>query len=265
MPLPREHGAWGLLLQPFVASVILARQLDWLLLPALALALLGFVLREPLVILSRQRWVWRTRNPQTSSAARWVVWESAGILLCLLIIGRHAPLSELLALAGIALVLILIAVWCAVKNLQRSIALQIVSAAGLGSTALLAALVLTGTIPAWAWKLWALLTSHGVATILVVHARLRLRVAARASDGGSPRASAFAAQGLQFVVAAVAVATSAVVVAVPLVFSALVNTLELLRLSAGRGLTESLTRVGYRTLIVSLVHMGFAIAVLWAR
>lgn len=266
IPLPREHGAWGLLLQPFVASVIVARQFDWLLLPALALALLGFVLREPLVVLSRQRWVWRTRNPQSSIAARWVAWELAGISVCLVVLGWQVPIPSLIVLTAVALALTLVAVWCTVKNLQRSIPLQIVSTAGLGSTALLVALVLTGTFPAWAWQLWALLTMHAVATILVVHARLRSRVAARTGEGGSPRAGALAAQGVQFVSAAVlAVLTSAVVMAVPLVFSALVNTLELLRLSSGRGLTESLTRVGYRTLAVSLVHMGFAIAVLWAR
>src|SRR5690606_7736680 len=82
-PLPREHGAWGLLLQPFVAAVVLARFWDWRLFPALALVVLGFILKDPLVVLARQRWVWRTRNPQSPVAVRWLVYELVAIGICL--------------------------------------------------------------------------------------------------------------------------------------------------------------------------------------
>ena len=71
-PTPREHGAWELLLQPFVAAAILAGFWHWLLLPTLALVLLGFLLKEPLVVLARQRWVWRSPDQQTPVAWRWL-------------------------------------------------------------------------------------------------------------------------------------------------------------------------------------------------
>ena len=73
--LPREHGAWGLLLMPFLCAAVLARRAEWLLLPALGLALLGFILREPLVTLARQRWVWREEKPESVAAARCLAWQ----------------------------------------------------------------------------------------------------------------------------------------------------------------------------------------------
>lgn len=264
IPVPREHGAWGLLLQPFLAAILLARNGHWLLLPALALILLCFIIREPLLVLARQRWVWRKPKGQSAVARRWIFIELAGVGLSFLILTAHVPIPYLVVLAGVVVLLTLVAVWCSVRNLQRSVLFQTVIAAGLGSTALLAALVVTGELPAWAWLLWLVLSLHSSATILVVHARLRARAALRLHADAKAHGIVYAAQGIQ-VVAGIAVlaVTSAATYAIPLLFSASVNTIELLRLSTGRGLTESLTSVGYRTLAISLIHTGFTVAALW--
>ena len=95
IPLPREHGAWGLLLQPFAAGAILANHWTWHMFAALGLVLCGFLLREPLTILARQRFVWRTLNPQTAAAARWCAAESAAALLCLALLVPTAPLAPM--------------------------------------------------------------------------------------------------------------------------------------------------------------------------
>lgn len=252
-PLPREHGAWGLLLQPFFAGAILAREWNWLLLPALGLVLFGFLLREPLIVLARQRFVWRAYNPQSAVAARWFLAEAAGAALCLGILLAQRPLAIVAALAGVAALLTLLAVWLTIRNKQRSIWLQLVSTAGLGTTALLAILASTGAIPAWAWPLWAVLTLHGASSILTVHTRLALKRA----PGGKPPLTAYAAPALSVAVAFAAPA--------PLLFSAAANVWELLRLRNPRTLQEPLKHVGLRALAVSITHSLLAVAAFWTR
>ncbi|MBL8240503.1 MAG: YwiC-like family protein [Bryobacterales bacterium] len=252
-PLPREHGAWGLLLQPFVAGAILAREWNWLLLPALGLTLFGFLLREPLTVLARQHFVWRTENPQTRPALKWLAAEAFGAALCLAFLAPVLPVAPLAALTGVAVSLTAVAVWMTIRNKQRSIVLQLISAAGLGTTALLAVLACTGAIPAWAWPLWAVLTFHGAASILTVHKRLALK---RAGGQPGPRDYIAPALGLTAAFAAPALA-------LPLAFSALVNLWELYRLRSPQALQEPLKHVGLRALAVSITHSLLTVAALW--
>ena len=64
-PLPREHGAWGMLLQPFAAAAVVAAEWTPALGAALGAMLAVFLAREPLLVLARQRWVWREPRPET--------------------------------------------------------------------------------------------------------------------------------------------------------------------------------------------------------
>jgi hypothetical protein len=253
--LPREHGAWGLLLQPFVCAAILGRRWDWLLVPAVLLILTAFVAREPLVILARQRWVWRDPRPEAGAAWRQLLWQAPLGLSLFAVCAFRLPLSPLAALGGTAAAMTVLAVWMAVRNRQRSIALQVVSSAGLATTALLGALVAAREIPVWAWQLWGLLSLHGAASILTVQARLDARTGSR--RGLRRWAWAFqAGQGLLALLAGIPLG-------VPVAFSAGANVYELVRLGAAAGLNEPLTRVGFRTLGWSLLHSGLVVAVLW--
>lgn len=259
-PMPREHGAWGLLLQPFLAGAVLAGHWTWLLFPALGLVLLGFLLREPLTVIARHRWAWRRDSPRRILAMRWAVVEMAGVIVCFAMLAHSTALLPLLGLAVVAGLMTAAAVWVTIRNQQRSILFQVVSAAGLGTTALLAALVSTGGVPDWAWWLWGMLTAHGMASILVVHARLKARAALKGGGSTGTRNAAVAAQIVQ---AAGAVALADERLALPLVVSAVANGIELWRLRTPLLLQEALTRVGYRTLVVALVHMAVTIACLW--
>lgn len=260
--LPREHGAWGLLLQPFAAGAIVSAQWSWLLIPALAMLLSGFMLREPLVVLARQAFVWRTRNPAAARALRWAVWESVCLAACFYWLSHGVPLAPLTAFVAAGGLLTLAAVWMTIRNRQRSRTFQMASAAALGWSAPFAILVSSGSIPAWSWLLWGLLTLHGVASILIVHLRLDRRAAARTNaPPATPRAH-YAIQALQLPVAAAA-ASQHPLLLVPPVFSILANLLELRRLSSDAGLRESLNRVGMRTLVNSLVHLALTILCLW--
>lgn len=244
-------------MQPYVAAAVLAGEWSWLHAPALGLALLGFLLREPLTVVARHRLVWRRRSPQEQSAWRWAWLELAGIIVCFGLLGRIVPLGPLLALAAVGGAMSAAAVWMAIRNRQRSVVFQVVSAAGLSTTALLSALAAGAAIPVWAGWLWGVLTAHAAASILVVHARLRARAAAGAGAGGTGIAAS-AAQVLQLVAA-----VAAGWLAAPLLFSALANAAELWRLRSPQALREPLTRVGYRTLAAALTHMALAIYVLW--
>lgn len=258
-PVPREHGAWGLLLQPFVAGAVLAGDWSWNLLPALGLVLLGFLLREPLTVIARRRLVWRRAGAEEKPAWLWAGLEVLALAACFALLARAATLPALLALVGVAAGMTVAAVWVSVRNRQRSIVFQVVSAAGLSTTALLAVLASTAAIPGWAWWLWAVLTAHAAASILVVHSRLRIRAARGAAGaGGGILGAAYTAQALQL-----ASGAALPPLAFPFVFSALANAAELLRLRSARNLGEPLTRVGFRTLAVSLVHLAISIYCLW--
>jgi uncharacterized membrane protein YciS (DUF1049 family) len=268
-PTPREHGAWGLLLQPFVAAAILAGFWHWLLLPTLALVLLGFLLKEPLMVLARQRWVWRSPNPQTPVALRWLVAELVAIAICLVVLAAHTPILPLAVLSAVALALTLTAVWFTVKNRQRSVFLQLLSAAGLSTSALLVVLVAQQALPIWVWVLCGMLTLHAATSILVVHTRLQ-RIAARrnAAQGipippASHARSAVLAATAQLVAAAAAWVSGHPALSLPFAFSAAANALELYRLNRPNTLDEPLKKVGYRALATSLVHMTLTVATLW--
>jgi hypothetical protein len=184
-----------------------------------------------------------------------------GLLGCVLVLAGGVPLGPLAALVGVGVALTGAGVAVAVKNRQRSMSFQLVSAAGLGTTGLLAALVGTGGVPGWAWWLWGLLTGHAMASILVVHARLRLRAGRKSGKAERPW-GAYAVQ-LGQLAAAAAVGVADWRLAAPLVVSAVANGAELWRLRTPVHLEEALTRVGYRTLAVALVHMAVTIGSLW--
>lgn len=261
-PVPREHGAWGILLQPFVAGAVLAGHWTWLWVPALGLVLLGFLLRAPLIVIARHRWVWRRYGPAQRAAQRWVVIELGGVIACLVLLARSTALLPLLGLAAVAGFLTAASVWVTIRNRQRSIPFQLVSAGGLSTTAMLAALVGTGGVPGWAWWLWGIFAAHAMASILVVHARLKSRAALRGGGSAGTRKSTFAAQMLQLAAAA-AVAMADWRLAAPLIGSAMANGAELWRLQSPVHLQEPLTRVGYRMLAAALLHMAVTITCLW--
>ena len=251
-------------MQPFAAAAVLTQFWSWLLVVALVLVILGLAIKEPLVVLARQRWVWRQPNPLTPAAARWLAAEVAGIAVCLALLVPRVPPIALAALSGAAVLLTLLAVWFTVKNKQRSVSLQLLSAAGLSSSALLVVLLSEKSLPGWAWLLWAVLTVHAGASIMVVHARLRLKAAGRNDVARGPRRTAFVAQAFQILVAGLfLIALSNPALSLPLLFSALWNTGELLRLPSPGVLQEPLKRVGYRALALSIAHTILVMVVFW--
>jgi hypothetical protein len=257
---PREHGAWGLLLQPLFCAAVLGRRWDWLFVPAAILVLTAFMMREPLLILARQRWTWKEPKIEAHDARRCLLWQlpvCAGLgAICV----AFLPALPFLLLASVAATITVLATWMALRNRQRSVALQIVSSLCLTSMGLLAALVAARTLPDWAWLLCALLAAHAIGSILVVRTRLELRTGRKVQ--AIARWAWTYQVGMMFVAAGLAIANRwglAAAVAV----SILVSVFELLRLRSPAVLSEPLRRVGFRALTTSLGHSAVSVAVLW--
>ena len=263
-PIPHEHGTWGLVFQPFVAAALLAKHWDWLLVPMFLLVLFGFLLRESLTILARQRWAGHGRTAESSVAMRWLAVEAAGLLICIAITLPRIPWKPLGILIVAGFVLTLVSVWFSVKNRQRSVGLQLVAVPGLALSAFAAVLGSLGEVPTWAWLLWVVLAFHGLISVLSVHARLEMRIAtARPGRAGDPRRAAFYATFLQFAAAIPFAIYQGPALALPLVLSSSIHAIELFRLSNAANVRERLQRVGFRMLGLSLAHMAVTVIVLW--
>jgi hypothetical protein len=151
MFLPREHGATAMLLTPIFSAALLARQWRWTELVTLLTAIAALAAKDPMIVLARQRFVWKKTHPETSVAAK--------------------------ALAGWMVILIL----CGIPMLAAW-PFTAIAAFGVGVcafSALAVGLSATGAIAPWCWWLWPLMAMQAAAGILVVHARLNARIAAR--------------------------------------------------------------------------------------
>jgi len=259
-PVPREHGAWAMLLQPFLGAIIVLRRFDWELIPAFAAVVLVFLIREPIVTLARQRLVWRTERPETAVARRYLMIELALLAIAGAVLLFAWPVWILVALGGSAAALTALAVWMTVRNRQRAVWFQAVSAAGLASSALAACLAVSLAIPAWAWWFWGLHAAHFLAAILVVHVRLEARIAARKSVAFAIPRDVLAVQW-GFAVAGVAlIAIGKPLYGAAALLSSLSHLYDLRRLRSVNALSIPMKQVGVHALMVSIAFTLLVIA-----
>jgi len=195
-----------MLLIPFFSAAILAREWRWTEVPALVAAVATFAAKDPLVVLARQRWIWKQQRPETEAAKTWLLGTTLVLAVCGLLLAATWPIWTLAIVGTGAAAFSGVAVMVSVKNRQRSTLFQIASALALSSTSLAACLSATGAIQPWCWSLWALSAMQATAGILVVHARLDARIALRkpTPDQGTWRRPAMVAAGFLLVAALVA-------------------------------------------------------------
>jgi PadR family transcriptional regulator, regulatory protein PadR len=258
-PMPREHGAWSMLAQPFVCALILAGRLSWAVIPAAAAMAAVFLLRTPLVTLARQRWIWREERPETAGARRWI--GGLGVVLAgsAAVLGAVGPWREWAWMGAGATALTGLSVWVNVRNRQRSIPFQVASAAALSGSALAGSVAATGRIEGWAWWLWGLCWAHAAAAILVVHARLEARI-------GKPRQQTARWAQIALLVAGAAFAgTFKWWIAAALIGVAAAHLWSLWRLSDPEELKRPLKSVGWRAVAVSVGFSAMVVAGLWTR
>jgi hypothetical protein len=252
--LPREHGAWAMLLLPYLCGLVLVGRWHWSVVPATAALLSVFLIRQPLVVLGRQHWVWTQTRPESAVAKRWL-----GALLLVLLLTATAlagrwgwPLLGLFAAGAFALTCL--AVWMTLRNRQRSVWLQAISAAGLTASALAASVSATGELRPWSWWLWGLSAAHSTAAVLVVHHRLELRIALKSATAEAPRfrRAAFAAQFV-LLAAGLVLLGAKPWLAPALMISALAHLWDLAAIRSAQGLQTPLRIVGLRALALHVV------------
>lgn len=177
--LPREHGATAMLMIPIVCAAILSRQWRWSELATLTAAFAALAAKDPMVILARQRFVWKQQHPETVVAAKWLAGWSIILVLSGLALLQAWPFKAILAMGIAVAAFSALAVAINIKNRQRSTLFHIASAVALTSSSLATSLSATGGIAPWCWVLWLLMALQATAGILVVHARLDARIALR--------------------------------------------------------------------------------------
>lgn len=171
-----------MLAQPFLGALLILHRVSWTIVPVLAAVLLVFLIREPLIVLARQKWVWRDpqgERPETAHARRYVLLELLGLASAGAWLLAVWPFWWIAVLGAGAGALTALAVFITLRNRQRAIWFQALSAAGLSASGIAACLAVTGGVPAWGWWWWGLHAAHFFAGILVVHVRLEARIAAR--------------------------------------------------------------------------------------
>lgn len=174
--IPPEHGAWGFLMEPIIAGLIVAPSLPGVL---LALGILGvFLLRHPSKIVY-QDYRRGKRYARTSMALQigtgYILLALVGTLAALLLAGPIILLP--LPLTSPLAVLLLIGVF---RNQGRGLWAELAGASALAGTAASIALA-GGASIATALMLWVILLGRNVPSVLFIRARLRL-------DRGKPAA-----------------------------------------------------------------------------
>lgn len=169
IPIPREHGAWAMLL----TSLALGQLVAWTInLPSLYLWLLTlavFIVREPLAVL------WRPRRGDAWSAWELRTWVAAmlgaiALLTALLVAGRGPDFLFLALPAGLLFALQL--VWQRTKA-RWSWPAELVGTAGVTIAAPASYFAAAGSLDRAALSLWSILFAYFAAQVVYVRWRLR--------------------------------------------------------------------------------------------
>ena len=263
--LPREHGATAMLLVPILCAAVLARQWRWAEVATMVAATAALAAKDPLVVLARQRFVWKLRRPETDLAKKYLAaWVTVAIL-CGIVMLASWPLPAVVVLGAGVCAFSALAVAINVKNRQRSTVFQILSAAALTSGTLAICLSATGSIEGWCWWLWPLMAIQAAAGILVVHARLDARVSARANrpvDTGHRRA-AYGAVAALACAALCAVGLNQGWIALALSVALAGYGFDLWRQRDPAEMKVPLTRIGQQGLALSFVYAVLIVIGLW--
>jgi hypothetical protein len=262
---PREHGATAMLFTPMVCAAILSRSWNWAELATVTAAFAALAAKDPMVIVARQRFVWKQPHAETAAAVRWFAGWSVLLAFSGIVLLAAWPVTATVSLGLGVGVFSALAIAINVKNRQRSTLFQIASALALTSSSLAMSLSATGAIAPWCWALWLLLALQATAGILVVHARLDARIALRST---APARENYRRAAQIAIAALVGVAAMAMVfhrgsIALALVLAAIGYTYDLRRQRNAEALQLPLKTVGQQALALSSVFAILLMIGLW--
>jgi hypothetical protein len=263
--LPREHGATAMLFTPIVCAAILSRSWRWAELATLTAAFAALAAKDPMVVLARQRFVWKQWHEETAAALRWFAGWTVLLALSGIVLLFAWPFTATVSLGLGVGIFSALAIAVNVKNRQRSTLFQIASAFALTSSSLATSLSATGTIAPWCWSLWFLLALQATAGILAVHARLDARIALRSS--APARENYRHAAEVSLVVLACSAVIAAVFhrgwIALALLIAILGYSYDLHRQHDAEALQLPLKSVGQQALALSSLYAILLIIGLW--
>lgn len=168
LSLPREHGAWAMLLLPLIAALLIARDHGagrWLVVPVV---LFGYAAREPL----RHCWRGHAERQEVVWLVAYVVVVSAAAAALISATGR----TTWLAAAAVCAVATLISTLPAVHHHARSLAAQLVGALALPLAAVVGTLASAAGSGATLYLLFAL---YNLTAVTHVRSQLMARHAGR--------------------------------------------------------------------------------------
>lgn len=262
---PREHGATAMLFTPMVCAAILARGWHFTEVAAFTAAFAAMAAKDPLVIVARQKLVWKQRHPETKDAVRWLIGWTVVLALSGLVLLFTWPFKETLMLGLGVGAFAGLAVLVNVKNRQRSSLFQIASAVALTSSSLAVSLSATGSIQKWCLWLWLFLAMQAATGILVVHARLDARIGLR-KGANAPNEFRWKAQLAVSVLGATAATVAMfghIFVSLALLAAAIGYAYDLYRQGDATDLQRPLTSVGQRALALSSLVSILLMIGLW--
>lgn len=228
-------------------------------------ALAAMSAKDPAVVVARQRFVWKQERPESKAAARWLAGYVVLLAFWAAVLAQSWEPRYLIGAAVAAMLFGAVAVLVNVRNKQRSVLFQVLSAAMLTSGSLAVALTATSAIEPWALWLWALCALQATAGILVVHARLDARIKLRnpAAPAEESRRSAAVAIAVLFCAAIAAGFFGRWWIAAALLLIAAGYTHELREQRDPAALQLPLKKVGLRALALSVAYTVLLVAGLW--
>lgn len=174
--LPREHGAWGIVLIPFLTAVAIAGRLTLPVLLALVAVLLAFVARYPLQLLLVPALYRRAGSPplarlRSLALAYGLLAAGAGILLVV-----TWEFYLLLAVGLLVLLFFIFHLWLGRRGNDRGWSAALVGTVGLTLSGPVGWIAATGKLDQTGLLVWGLNCVFFCAGIVYVKSRIRSRL-----------------------------------------------------------------------------------------
>ncbi len=171
--MPAEHGGWFLWIGPFLLGALAASEFRLDLLLLLLLIVVGYLLRQPLIILVKALTGRRARaDGPVALRVLAAIGAVAGLLFLALLLRGH---SYLIWLALPAAPVLALQLWLVSRRRERQMGIELVGSGVLALAAPAAYWVSRGSMDATGWWLWVLSWFYNASAILYVYLRLKQR------------------------------------------------------------------------------------------
>jgi hypothetical protein len=172
VPIPKQHGAWGMLYVPYLSAVFCFGTFDANAILALLVLTVGFFIQEPLLAFIRICPIRKSNPNRFFFLLRWIALYSVTGLILLFGL-MHFVWRPLIVPFGFAAALMLLLHFRSIsQKLDRKISGELISVFGLTMSAPFTWYILTGRVDRFACLLWVLNTLFFASSIFYVKTRV---------------------------------------------------------------------------------------------